>query len=73
MPAKGNIEGPHLGMVFALLTLLSNPVALEDATMRMSKGTNPEKLLIPATPAAAKPAHIPASAQRSYVVNPGLW
>ncbi len=73
MPAKGNIEGAHLGMVFALLTLLSNPAALEDATLRMSKGTNPEKLLIPATPAAAKPAQIPASAQRSYVVNPGLW
>ena len=49
MPAKGEISGAHLGMVMALVTLLSNPVALEDATNRMTKnGIAPGLVLSPA-------------------------
>jgi hypothetical protein len=72
-PARGNIEGAHLGMVFALLTLLSNPAALEDATSRMAKGkTKAETLLMPAPPAAAEPIPVPAPS-RSVIQNVGLW
>ena len=73
MPAKGNIEGTNLGMVMALLTLLSDPVALEDATLRMTKGkAKPETLLMPAPPAVAEPIPVPAPS-RSVIQNVGLW
>ncbi len=72
-PARGNIEGAHLGMVFALLTLLSSPTALEDATSHMAKGkTKAETLLMPAPPAAAEPIPVPAPS-RSVIQNVGLW
>ncbi len=73
MPGKGNIEGTNLGMVLALLALLSNPTALEDATLRMTKGkTDCKSLLMPAPPAAAEPIPVPAPS-RSVIQNVGLW
>jgi hypothetical protein len=73
MPTKGNIEGASLGMVLALLTLLSNPIALEDATMRMTKGkVNATSLLMPTSPVKAEPIPIPTPA-RSVIQNVGLW
>ncbi len=73
MPAKGNLEGSHLGMIMALLTLLSDPVALEDATSRMAKGkAKPETLLMPAQSVAAEPIPVPVP-KRSVIENVGLW
>ncbi len=73
-PARGNIEGAPLGMVFALLTLLSNPTALEDATSRMAKGkADCKSLLIPTLPAAAEPVPVPAMPKRTIIENVGLW
>ncbi|MBP3729932.1 MAG: DUF3150 domain-containing protein [Mailhella sp.] len=74
MPPKGNIEGAHLGMVMALLTLLSDPVALEECTLRMgTQGTDPLSLLMPA-PKKHEP-RIPATPvpPSPLVQNVGLW
>ncbi len=74
MPAKGNIEGAHLGMVFALLTLLSSPTALEDATSRMAKGkADCRSLLIPTPVAATEPTPVPVPPKRTIIENVGLW
>ncbi len=73
MPTKGNIEGTNLGMVLALLSLLSNPVALEDATLRMTKGkTNTMALLMPTSPVKDEPTPVPVPS-RSVIQNVGLW
>ena len=75
MPAKGEISGSHLGEVLALMTLLTDPVALEDATSRMVQhNAAPETFLMPA-PATAKSAPIAAMPlrQRSMIANVGLW
>ena len=76
MPAKGEISGSHLGEVLALLSLLTNPVALEDATSRMVQhNAAPETFIIPApVPTATKPAPIAAMPpKRSMIRNVGLW
>ncbi len=75
MPAKGEIAGAHLGMVMALVTLLSNPVALEDATSRMTKnGIAPGMVLSPAPVAKEKkPSSMKSIPQTSVIDNIGLW
>ena len=71
MPSKGNIEGKDLGMIMALLTLLADPAALEEATLRMAKDkAGPETLLMPSPPAAADPVPVPG---RTMITNVGLW
>ncbi len=75
MPAKGEISGSHLGEVLALMTLLTDPVALEDATSRMVQhNAAPETFLMPA-PATAKSAPVATMPprQRSMIANVGLW
>ncbi len=77
MPEKGNIEGTQLGMVMALITLLGNPVALEDCTDRMLAGTGAVELLMPvmpeATPEAAPEAEVCPIVQQPVIANVGLW
>ena len=76
MPVKGEISGSHLGEVLALMTLLTNPAALEDATSRMVQhNAAPETFIIPApVPTATKPAPIAAMPpKRSMIRNVGLW
>ena len=76
MPAKGEISGSHLGEVLALMTLLTDPVALEDATSRMVQhNAAPETFIIPApVHTVTKPAPIAAMPpKRSMIANVGLW
>ena len=76
MPAKGEISGSHLGEVLALMTLLTDPVALEDATSRMVQhSAAPETFLMPApVPTATKSAPVPPMPpKRSVIRNVGLW
>jgi hypothetical protein len=63
MPKKGPIEGTDLGMALAMVTLLSDPGALEEATMRMEEGSSPESLLMPET----------NSSPPGFIANVGLW
>jgi hypothetical protein len=63
MPKKGPIEGTDLGMALAMVTLLSAPGALEEATMRMEEGSRPESLLMPET----------NSSPPGFIANVGLW
>ena len=71
--SKGEITGSDLGLVLALVTLLSDPEALETATMRMTQNkAQPETLLMPAPPAEAE--HVPVVPRpRSVITNVGLW
>ncbi len=73
MPPKGEITGSDLGLVLALVTLLSDPEALEAATMRMTQNKEqPETLLMPAPPAESE--NIPVVPRpRSVITNVGLW
>ena len=76
MPAKGEVAGSHLGEVLALMTLLTNPAALEDATSRMVQhNAAPETFIIPApVHTVTKPAPIAAMPpKRSMIRNVGLW
>jgi len=76
MPAKGEVAGSHLGEVLALMTLLTDPVALEDATSSMVQhNAAPETFIIPApVHTVTKPAPIAAMPpKRSMIRNVGLW
>ena len=75
MPVKGNIEGTNLGMVLALLALLSSPFDLENATSRMTQGEKAETMLIPeSVPTVTKPVPVAAMPpKRSMIRNVGLW
>ena len=68
MPAKGPIEATPLGMALALVTLLSDPSALEDATRRMAEGSiQPETLLLPETD------EVKGTDMPGFIANVGLW
>jgi hypothetical protein len=47
-----------------MVTLLSDPRALEEATMRMEEGSRPESLLMPETNSSPPPG---------FIANVGLW
>ncbi len=73
MPKKGEITGADLGTVLALVTLLSDPAALEDATLRMTqKKAQPETLLVPEPPAETEAIPV-VQRPRSVIANVGLW
>ncbi len=74
MPAKGEIDGAHLGVVLALVTLLADPVALENATERMTQnGVAPGLVLAPVANAKEKKPPVPKPEPQTVIANIGLW